>query len=60
MFSLIFCKDITKIYAATGPNRISPKILKLAANIMDSHLTNIINNDLFKNSFSEEAKTATS
>lgn len=38
----------------------SPKIVKLAPNIIDTHLTNI-NNDLLKNSFpeEEEANTAT-
>ena len=32
-------------------------IVKLSANIIDSHLTNIINSDLVKYSFSEDAKT---
>ena len=36
-----------------------PKIVKLSANIVDSHLMNIINNDLSNNSFSNEAKVAT-
>ena len=44
---------------ATGPDKIPPKIVKLSANIIDSHLTNIINNDLQKNQFSEDAKKAT-
>ena len=37
---------------ATGPHRIPPKIVKLSANIIDSHLMYIINNDLSNNSFS--------
>ena len=41
---------------ATGPNKIPPKIVRLSANIIDSHLTNIINGDLLKDSFSEDAK----
>ena len=40
---------------ATGPDKIPPKIVK----IIDSHLMNIINNDLSNNSFSNEAKVAT-
>ena len=31
---------------ATGPDKIPPKIVKMLANIIDSHLTNIINSDL--------------
>ena len=42
----------------TGPDKIPPKIVRLSANIIDSHLTNIINSDLLKDSFSEDAKTA--
>ena len=43
---------------ATRPDKIPVKIVKLAANIADSHLTNIINNDLSRNSFSNSAKVA--
>ena len=43
---------------ATGPDKIPPKIVRLSANI-NSHLMNIINNDLSNNSFSNEAKVAT-
>ena len=43
---------------ATGPDTIPPKIIKLSANVIDSHLTNIINSDIEKNSFSEGAKIA--
>ena len=32
--------------------------MRLSANIIDSHLTNIINSDLLKDSFSEDAKAA--
>ena len=58
-------EDINKIIKninpkkATGPDKIPPKIVRLSANIVDSHLTNIINNDLSNNSFSNEAKVAT-
>ena len=41
---------------ATGPDTIPVKIVKLAATIIDSHLVNIINNDLSINSFSNSAK----
>lgn len=44
---------------ATGPDNIPPKIVKLTADIIDSHITNIINSDIEKNCYSEEAKTAT-
>ena len=56
-------EDINKIIKninpkkATGPDKIPPKIVRLSANI-DSHLMNIINNDLSNNSFSNEAKVA--
>ena len=43
---------------ATGPDKIPPKIVKMSANIVDSHLTNIINSDLKRNSFSDSAKVA--
>ena len=43
---------------ATGPDKIPPKMVKLSANIIDSHLMNIINNDLSNKSFSNEAKIA--
>ena len=58
-------EDINKIIKninpkkATGPDKIPPKIVRLSANIVDSHLTNIINNDLSNNSLSNEAKVAT-
>ena len=44
---------------ATGPDKIPPKIVILSANIINSHLANIINHDLDNNSFSEGAKIAT-
>ena len=43
---------------ATGPDKIPPKIFRMLANIVDSHLTNIINSDLKRNSFSGSAKVA--
>ena len=43
---------------ATGPDKIPPKIVKMSANIIDSHLTNIINSDLKRNAFSDSAKVA--
>ena len=43
---------------ATGPNHIPLKIIKTAANVIDSHLAYIINKDLKENEFSENAKTA--
>ena len=42
----------------TGPDKIPVKIVKLAASVNDSHLTNIINNDLSNNAFSDSAKLA--
>ena len=50
-----FMKNIN-IRKETRPDKILPKASKLAANVIHSHLTNIINNDLIKNSFSEPAK----
>ena len=44
---------------ATGPDKIPPKIVRLSANIVNSHLMNITNNDLNNNSLSNEAKVAT-
>ena len=38
---------------AAGPDKIPLKIIKLSANVIDSHLTNIINSDIEKKSFSE-------
>ena len=46
------------IKKATGPETIPPKLVKLSANILDSHLCNIINKDLESNSFSDRAKIA--
>ena len=43
---------------ATGPNKIPPKIMKISANVIDSDLTNIINSDIEKKSFSEDARIA--
>ena len=43
---------------ATGFDKIPPKIVKMSANVMDSHLAKIINNDITKNDFSGKAKVA--
>ena len=43
---------------ATGPDIIPPKIVKMSANIIDPHLTNIINSDLKRDPFSDSAKVA--
>ena len=43
---------------STGPDKVPPKIVRLSANIIDSHLTNITDSDLLKDSFSEDGKTA--
>ena len=56
--------QITKIIKGLNPKKatrtgkIPVKILKLAASVIDSHLTNIINNDLSNNAFSDSAKLA--
>ena len=57
-------EDINKIIRklnsnkATGPDRIPIKVIKASANIIDSHLTYIINKDRKINKYSEGAKTA--
>ena len=57
-------EDINKIIKslnpnkATGPDRITLKIIKTDAKVIDSHLAHIINKDLKENKFSENAKTA--
>ena len=43
---------------STGPDKIPPKWVKIAADILDSPLSEIINVSLSKNSFPEEAKEA--
>ena len=42
---------------ATGPDGIPIKVIMSANNIIDSHITNIINQDLNIDKYSEEAKT---
>ena len=39
------------------PDAIPVKILKIARNVIDSHLTNIINRDVKESKFSKDAKT---
>ena len=62
--SLVTAAQINKIVkklnpnTATGPDKLPPKIVILSANIIDSHLANIINH-LDNNSFSKGAKVAT-
>ena len=43
---------------ATAPYKFPVKIVKLATSVIDSHLTNIINNDLSNNAFSDSARLA--
>ena len=43
---------------ATGPDKIPAKVVKMSAYIIDKHLTNIINSDLLRNSFSDSSKIA--
>ena len=43
---------------STGPDKIPPKLVKIAADILDSPLSEIINDSLSKKSFPEEAKVA--
>ena len=43
---------------ATRSDKIPVKVIKMSAYIIDKHLTNIINNDLLRNSFSDSAKIA--
>ena len=58
-------KDINEIIKslninkAKGPDGISPKFIKILADIIDCHIANIINKDLSNKIFSENAKTAT-
>ena len=57
-------EDINKIIKslnprkATGPDGIPVKILKIARNVVDSHLKNIINKVIKEKKFPEDAKTA--
>ena len=43
---------------ATGQDRIPASVIKLSGNVIDSHLSNIVSNDLVRNSFSKSAKIA--
>ena len=43
---------------AAAPYKFPVKIVKLATSVIDSHLTNIINNDLSNNAFSDSARLA--
>ena len=55
---LATAEQINKVIKRLNP-KIPPKIVILSANIIDSHLANIINHDLDNNSFSEDAKITT-
>ena len=43
---------------ATGRDTVPPKIVKMPANIIYSHLTTVINSDLKRNAFYDSAKVA--
>ena len=43
----------------TGPDRILPKLTKLATNVIDSHLCNAINLDIENCLFAQGVKAAT-
>lgn len=49
----------TNIKKATGPDTIPPKLTRLSANVIDSHLCNVINMDLDEFLFPNGAKIAT-
>ena len=57
-------KDINKIIKslnskkATGPNKIPPKLVKLAANIIDCHICNILNQSISSSKFPEQSRIA--
>ena len=59
-------KDINNIIKslninkATGPDGIPAKFIRMSANVIDSHLTNIIYNDIDQNNYSEMPKLQTS
>ena len=44
------------IKKATGPDTIPPKLVKMSADIIDTHLCNIINKDIENSTFSDGAK----
>ena len=44
---------------AKGPDGLSAKFVKMSANVIDCHLADIINNDIFLNKYSRYAKIAT-
>ena len=43
---------------ATGPDGIPAKFIEQSENVIDSHLTYIINKDIAQNDYSEKPKTA--
>ena len=46
------------IKKATGPDTIPPKLVRMSANIIDSHLCNLINMDIDNDDFSDGGKIA--
>ena len=45
-------------WKASGTDSIPPKLLKIEANAIDSHMANIFNHGLLNKWFAEKAKTA--
>ena len=41
-----------------GTDNFSPKLLKIASNVIDSHIASILNHDVLNKRFSEKAETA--
>ena len=52
-------KAIKNISKAKWPDGISAKFAKISADVIDCHLTNIINNDISLKKYSKHAKIAT-
>ena len=58
VLTVSYCLRLKSPRKATGPDFVPLKVIKLASNVIDSHLYNIIIKDLEKNKQSEESKTA--
>lgn len=43
---------------ATGPDTLPPKLLRMSANVVDSHFCNVVNKDLSIFSYADDAKVA--
>ena len=50
--------ELWSSHKTTGPDCIPVKFNKLSVNVIDSHLTNIINKDVDLNCYSQSAKIA--